>query len=176
MRTHSPNIIANSLISCATHNGDGAFISFGDRRITWREFSSRVFQVANTLIELGVKHGDKVAFMFHNTPEFLEINFGIQVAGAVPAPMNYRFIPREVEFQGNHCDARVFLYDSIWQESVEAAAPKLKSIEDVSHRPFLIQVVGTVHLFAESADFTLQYFGGFQSTHDLVKLELLEVP
>ena len=85
--------------------------------------------MANALIELGVKRGDKVAFMFHNTPEFLEINFGIQVAGGVPAPMNYRFIPREVDYQGNHCDARVFLYDSIWKESVEAAAPNLKNIE-----------------------------------------------
>ena len=128
-RANSPNIIANSLTSCAAHNGDGEFIIFGDRRITWREFSSRVFQVANALIELGVKRGDNVAFMFHNTPEFLEINFGIQVAGGVPAPMNYRFISREVDYQGNHCDSRVFLYDSIWKDSVEAAAPGLKSIE-----------------------------------------------
>jgi len=129
MGAYSPNIIANSLTSCATHNGDGEVMVFGDRRITWREFSSRVFRVANALIGLGVKRGDNVAFMFHNTPEFLEINFGIQVAGGVPAPMNYRFIPREVEYQGNHCDARVFLYDSIWKESLEAAAPGLKNIE-----------------------------------------------
>ena len=88
MGAHSPNIIANSLTSCAAHNGDGEFIIFGDRRITWKEFSSRAFQVANTLVELGVERGDKVAFMFHNTPEFLEINFGIQVAGGVPAPVN----------------------------------------------------------------------------------------
>jgi acyl-CoA synthetase (AMP-forming)/AMP-acid ligase II len=85
--------------------------------------------VASALVELGVKRGDKVAFMFHNTPEFLEINFGIQVAGGVPAPINYRFTPREVEFQVDHCDARVLLYDSIWKESVEAAAPALKNIE-----------------------------------------------
>jgi acyl-CoA synthetase (AMP-forming)/AMP-acid ligase II len=127
--THSPNIIANSFISCATHNGDGEVLIFGDRRITWREFVSRVFGVSNALVEMGVEPGEKVAFMFHNTPEFLEVNFGIQVAGGVPAPMNYRFIPREVEYQGNHCDARVFLYDSIWRESVEPAAPQLEKIE-----------------------------------------------
>jgi len=129
MGAYSPNIIANSFVSCATHNGDGEVIVFGDRRVTWKKLTSRVFQVANALVELGVKRGDKVAFMFHNTPEFLEINFGIQVAGGVPAPMNYRFIAREVGYQGNHCDARVFLYDSIWRESVEAAAPELENIE-----------------------------------------------
>ena len=129
MGAHSPNIIANSFISCATHNGGGEIIICGDRRITWSELVPRVFKVANALVELGVRRGDKVAFVFHNTPEFLEINFGIQVAGGVPAPMNYRFIPREVAYQGNHCDARVLLYDSNWGESVEAAAPELRDIE-----------------------------------------------
>jgi len=129
MGAHSPNIIANSFISCATHNADGEVVIFGDRRITWKEFAPRVFAVANALVGLGLKRGDNVAFMFHNTPEFLEINFGIQVAGGVPAPMNYRFTPREVAYQGNHCDARIFLYDSIWKESVEAAAPELRNVE-----------------------------------------------
>jgi len=129
MTAHSPNIIANSFISCATHNGEGEIIIHGERRITWSQLVPRVFKVGNALVALGVQRGDKVAFVFHNTPEFLEINFAIQVAGAVPAPMNYRFIPREVEYQGNHCDARVFLYDSIWSESVKAAAPRLKNIE-----------------------------------------------
>jgi acyl-CoA synthetase (AMP-forming)/AMP-acid ligase II len=129
MGAYSPNIIANSVTCCATHNGDGEVIVYGDRRITRKEFASRIFAVASALVELGVKRGDKVAFMFHNTPEFLEINFGIQVAGGVPAPINYRFTPREVEFQVDHCDARVLLYDSIWKESVEAAAPALKNIE-----------------------------------------------
>jgi acyl-CoA synthetase (AMP-forming)/AMP-acid ligase II len=129
MGAYSPNIIANSFISCAMHNGDGEIIIHGDRRITWSQLVPRVFKVAHSLIELGVERGDKVAFVFHNTPEFLEINFGIQAAGAVPAPMNYRFIPREVEHQGNHCDARVFLYDSIWKEAIEAAAPRLTNVE-----------------------------------------------
>ena len=129
MGKYSPNIIGNSFACCATHNGDGEIVIHGDQRITWSRLVRRVFQVANALIELGVRRGDKVAFLFHNTPEFLEINFGIQVAGGVPAPMNYRFIPREVEYQGNHCDAHVFLYDSVWNESVEAAAPTLSKIE-----------------------------------------------
>lgn len=134
MGDYSPNIIANSFVSCTTHNGDGEYIIFGERRIKWREFLPRVFKVAHALIALGVKRGDNVAFMFHNTPEFLEINYGIQVAGGVPAPMNYRFTPREIEYQGNHCDASVFLYDSIWAEAVEAAVPGLEKIKHFVRR------------------------------------------
>jgi hypothetical protein len=47
----SPNIIANSFLSCADHNGEGEYIIFGERRIKWREFVPRVFRVANTLSE-----------------------------------------------------------------------------------------------------------------------------
>lgn len=128
MGTNSPNIMANSFISCATHNGDGEVLIYGDRRITWAELTPRIFKIANSLIKLGVKKDEKVAFMFHNTPEFFEINNGIQAAGAIPAPMNYRFIPKEVEYQGNHCDAGIMIYDSIWSEAVEAAAPQLENI------------------------------------------------
>jgi acyl-CoA synthetase (AMP-forming)/AMP-acid ligase II len=129
MNVSSPNIMANSFLSCAEHNTDGEVILFGPRRITWGEFTPRIFQVANALLDLGVNRGETVAFMFHNTPEFLEINFGIQAAGAVPVPMNYRFMPPEIEHQANHCDARVFLYDSIWAEAVGAAAPNLTGIK-----------------------------------------------
>ena len=154
MGDSSPNIIANSFLSCADHNGEGEAIVFGERRIKWREFVPRVFRVANALVGLGVKKDDKVAFMFHNTPEFLEVNFGIQAAGAVPAPMNYRFTPREIEYQGNHCDARVFLYDSIWAEAVEAAAPRLENITHFVRRGEggLKQALDYEGLLGDSAD------------------------
>lgn len=129
MGTYSPNIMANSFISCGKHNPGGEIVIYGDRRITWSDLTPRIFKIANALIKLGVKKDDKVAFMFHNRPEFIETNWGIQVAGGVPAPMNYRFVPKEVEFQGNHCDARVMIYDSIWAEAVEPAAGKLENIE-----------------------------------------------
>jgi len=150
----SPNIIANSFLSCADRNGEGEVIVFGERRIKWREFVPRVFRVANALVRLGVKKDDKVAFMFHNTPEFLEVNFGIQAAGAVPAPMNYRFTPREIEYQGNHCDARVFVYDSIWAEAVEAAAPRLENITHFVRRGEggLKQALDYEGLLVDSAD------------------------
>jgi acyl-CoA synthetase (AMP-forming)/AMP-acid ligase II len=129
MGAYSPNIFANSFISIAEHNPDGEVIIFGDRRITWGELVPRIFRIAQALIKLGVRRGDKVGLMFHNTPEFIEANYGIQAAGAVPTPMNYRFTPREIEYQGNHCDARVFLFDSIWAEAVGPAMANLTNIE-----------------------------------------------
>ncbi|MBW1911889.1 MAG: AMP-binding protein [Deltaproteobacteria bacterium] len=129
MGSYSPNIIANSLICCHTHNADGEFVVYGDKRYSWGKVVPRVFKIAQALIKLGVRKEDKVAFMFHNTPEFIEVNCGIQVAEAIPTPMNYRYVTREVEFQGQHSDANVLIYDSIWAEAVEPVIPNLTGIK-----------------------------------------------
>jgi acyl-CoA synthetase (AMP-forming)/AMP-acid ligase II len=130
MGKFSKNIMADSFLSCAHYNPKGEIIVSQDRRITWKEFTPRVMKIADALVKLGVKKYENVAFMFHNTIEFIEINCAIHAAGAVPTPMNYRFTPREIEYQGQHCDAKVFLYDSIWSENVDKAAPKLKNIKE----------------------------------------------
>jgi acyl-CoA synthetase (AMP-forming)/AMP-acid ligase II len=130
MASFSPNIISNSFISCATYNPDGEFVVYGNRRITWKNFVPRVFRVADALIRLGVKKDEKVTFMFHNTPEFMEVNFGIQVAGAVPCPMNYRFVENEIQYQGNHCDAAAFIFDDIWADSI---LPAMKNLKNIRH-------------------------------------------
>ena len=67
MGIYSPNIIANSFISCARDNADHPIIIYGGRRISWAEYTPRVLKIAQALVKLGVNKNDKVAFMFHNT-------------------------------------------------------------------------------------------------------------
>jgi acyl-CoA synthetase (AMP-forming)/AMP-acid ligase II len=129
MDPHSPNIIANALGCHALHNAAGEAVVYGDRRITWKALAGRVFQLADAMINKGIRKNDKVAFMFYNCPEFIEINFAVQAAGAIPVPMNYRFVAKEIEYQLNHCDARLFIYDAAFREAVAEAAPRLPGIE-----------------------------------------------
>ncbi len=129
MEPHSPNIIANALGCHALHNADSEAVVYGDRRMTWRDLAERVFKLADALIKAGLTKDDKVAFMFHNCPEFIEINFAIQIAGGIPVPMNYRFVANEIEYQLNHCDARMFIYDDQFKPVVSEAAPKLAGVE-----------------------------------------------
>ena len=131
MGKFSPNFIANSLICISKYNPQGEHMICGDRRITWGESIIRIFKIAQALQKLGIQKDDKVAFMFHNSPEFIEVNSAIQVVGAIPVPMNFRFIPAEVEYQGKHCDAKVMIYDNFWSENVEPAIEKIPNLEQV---------------------------------------------
>ncbi|MBN1662722.1 MAG: acyl--CoA ligase [Deltaproteobacteria bacterium] len=131
MRIQSPNIIANSLISIAKHNAKSEYLICGNRRITWGEIIPRMFKISQALVGMGVKKADKVAFMFHNIPEFVEINAGIQIAGAIPVPVNYRFISGEIEYQVNHSDAKVLLYDAVWGKNMTSALNNMPAIEHI---------------------------------------------
>jgi len=131
MGRFSPNIMGNYLAACARYNADGEVVTFGDRRVTWSTLKARVFSLARALIRLGLRRHDKVAFMFHNTPEFVEVNYAVQLAGGVPVPLNYRFTALEVERQVNHSDAKLLLYDARWNDAVEGAAPKLSRVSEM---------------------------------------------
>lgn len=127
----SENIIANYLAYIEKYNPSGEAIVYGNQRITWSELATRVRTIARALVTLGVRKGDTVAFMVHNSPRFFEINYGIQVAGGIPVPVNYRFSGREVAYQVNHSDAVLFFYESIWETSVSQARKELPHVRNL---------------------------------------------
>ncbi len=128
MGRYSSNFIGNYMRSCVTHNPDTLFFAYGDRRYTWAQMNNEVNRLAQALLRLGVQKGDKVTFMFHNSPEFLVTNYAIQKVGGIPVPMNYRFTAREIGYQASHSDSTVFLFEDLWKEPVLEARADLKGI------------------------------------------------
>ncbi|MBU2550176.1 MAG: AMP-binding protein [Proteobacteria bacterium] len=60
-----------------------------DRRLTYRVLNERVNRLGNTLIEMGVKPGDKVAVLNSNCVEMVESMYAVLKAGAILVPLNY---------------------------------------------------------------------------------------
>ncbi|MHA1276934.1 MAG: class I adenylate-forming enzyme family protein [Candidatus Helarchaeota archaeon] len=102
---------------------DRIAIIYGDEKITWKELNSQINKMANALKNLGIKKGDKVAFLFYNSPQFIITNIGIQELGAIPVPMNFRYVASEMEFLLNNSDAVAFIFD-------DDALPELQKIRD----------------------------------------------
>jgi fatty-acyl-CoA synthase len=72
-----------------------AFIS-GDRSYTYEEFNRRVNRVANGLLAAGLGKEDRVAGMFFNCTEFMEVYFACAKAGFIFIPLNFRLTPPEL--------------------------------------------------------------------------------
>jgi len=99
----------------------------GDLRFTYGAFGERTHRLANALVELGVRAGDRVSFITYNTHHLLEAYFGVLEAGAVLNPINIRLGPNEIAYILDHAGSKVIFFHNDFRPLVEAIEPKLSS-------------------------------------------------
>jgi acyl-CoA synthetase (AMP-forming)/AMP-acid ligase II len=88
-----------------------------DRRYTFGQFNGRVNRLANALIALRLKIGDKVAVYARNSIEYMEIFHAAAKIGVGLVTLNFWLRMREVAVLYNHSDATCFIIDEPYQES-----------------------------------------------------------
>jgi fatty-acyl-CoA synthase len=79
----------------------------GDDRWTYAEFFDRCDRWSSTLQALGIRKGDRVAYIAPNTHAHLEAFYAIPQIGAVLVPINYRLTPDDFVYLINHSGARM---------------------------------------------------------------------
>jgi acyl-CoA synthetase (AMP-forming)/AMP-acid ligase II len=84
-------------------------VIFGARRWTYAEFDARANQVANGLVELGLKPGSNVALLMYNCPQMMEALFGCFKAGCAAVPINFRLHPNEYAYIIDHSEAEALV-------------------------------------------------------------------
>ncbi len=106
-------------------------IVMGERRVSYAELDRTSNQVANALIEMKVRKGDRVAMLLSNSPEFASLYFGIIKAGAIAVPLDTRYrIPELLSVCGN-CRPKVLVTESPIFESLVPALSRFDYIERV---------------------------------------------
>ena len=79
---------------------------FSDERVfTYGELNERVNQLSHGLRELGIKKGDRVAYLMPNCVEMLEGFYGVFQLGAVMVSLNIRLKPEDYLFILNHSES-----------------------------------------------------------------------
>ena len=58
----------------------------GDTRLTYGQFGERACRLANALMRLGVKPGDRVAYLSFNTHHLMEGYYGVVMAHGIVMP------------------------------------------------------------------------------------------
>jgi acyl-CoA synthetase (AMP-forming)/AMP-acid ligase II len=114
--------IGDSLTRSAARSPDAEALVQGDRRITYREFNSRVNRLSNALIDSGLGVGDAVALISGNSIEFLVTYYACAKAGLVCVPMNLGWRPDEVAHVLRDSGATVAI---VQQALLEKTAPAL---------------------------------------------------
>src|SRR5258708_12614573 len=77
---------------------DAIALAYDGGQLTYGEFWERSLRCANELLALGFKTGDRIAIFAQNCPEYLEVYVGLQLAGLVAVPANYRLSGDELAY------------------------------------------------------------------------------
>ena len=97
----------------------------GDRRYTWAETYARSRRLASALVRAGIGKGDTVAVMAANTPEMVELHFGVPMTGGVLNTLNTRLDAETIAFMLQHGEAKVLVTDLEFSPIVEKALAQL---------------------------------------------------
>ncbi len=102
---------------------------FRDEQYTWSQLLEKSNKMANALMDLGVRKGEKVALLVQNVPEFTISYFALANIGAVHVPINTRFKSREIKYIAEQSDAVTMILTSQFLEEYEPIRPDLNSIK-----------------------------------------------
>ena len=82
------------------------------RKYSTQEFSDKVNQMSNALIEIGVQPGDKIASINNNRPEWNILNYAVSQVGAILCPMYPTISASDYVYIFNHSEVKyVFVSD-----------------------------------------------------------------
>jgi len=90
--------LAATLTNTAGRYPDRTAVRLNQCALRYRDLDDLSARAASWLLGRGIKPGDRVALMAPNTPEFIELYYGILRAGAVVVPLNPLFKSREVSY------------------------------------------------------------------------------
>jgi acyl-CoA synthetase (AMP-forming)/AMP-acid ligase II len=101
----------------------------GDLRMTYEQFFDRCDRWSAALQALGVKKGDRVAYIAPNTHEQLESFYAVPQTGAVLVPINYRLTPEDFVYITTHSGAKVLCVHPDHMEAVDSVRSQLGTVE-----------------------------------------------
>ena len=93
----------------AERDPDRPAIVYHDLTLVYREVVSMVNSVANSLLELGIRKGDRICLCTGNRPESTITLNAASTIGAVITPMNPLYKEREMAYQLENSGARAIL-------------------------------------------------------------------
>src|SRR5690349_17092478 len=82
---------------------------FEGAAVTYQDVDERVTRLAHGLRDVGIRGGDRVAYLGPNHPALLETLFACTALGALFVPLNFRLSPPELEFILADCGAALLV-------------------------------------------------------------------
>ena len=105
-----PDLTIYELVAktCESYPNNYAFEYYG-KKITYKELLMRIKKTASSLLELGVKEGDRVTICMPNTPVAVITFYAINMIGATASMIHPLSSENEIEFYLNESNSKYIL-------------------------------------------------------------------
>jgi long-chain acyl-CoA synthetase len=120
------------------------FLVCDNEKRTFEGFYERVLKLGAGLDRLGIKKGDKVALLLHNSIAFIETYFAVVSRGAVIVPLNTFLKTEEIEYIMNDCRVKALVTSSDFSGTVNGITPDrvasfeyLISVDDLKREKYV---------------------------------------
>jgi crotonobetaine/carnitine-CoA ligase len=110
------------------------FLIWEGRSWSYAELEEMTNRYANGFSALGIAHGDHVAVMLPNCPEFFWVSWGLGKIGAVAVPINTAAKGELLRYFLDQSDASCVVVDDEWVGRVAALAPQLAKVRCYVYR------------------------------------------
>jgi long-chain acyl-CoA synthetase len=96
--------------------------------ISYQELGEKVNRLANALSSLGLKKGDRLAFLLLNSPEFVISFFAAAKLGIIVTPISPVYVSTEIRHQLLDSGAKSIICQDILYEGIEKAGVALEHV------------------------------------------------
>lgn len=123
--------LATSLVMNANRHPNKLCVTCEGRTYSYQEFNEEVNRLANGLLGLGLKKGDKVGLFMKNSDHFAIALYAIWKAGLTVVPINFRLTAVEANYILEQSDCVALFCDGELEETVAKAAEGLLDLKQI---------------------------------------------
>jgi acyl-CoA synthetase (AMP-forming)/AMP-acid ligase II len=105
-------------------------VVFEDKRLTWLEFNKSINRLANALLGMGIRKGDKIATILPNCLELLEVYWAVSKIGAVVVPVSTLLLEKAMVTLLQDSDTIMVITNSSFAENLSAIKSKLPAVSE----------------------------------------------
>jgi acyl-CoA synthetase (AMP-forming)/AMP-acid ligase II len=110
------------------HFRDRVAVRHDQRSLTYEDLGEQVHRLANALLGLGLRPGDRVALFMWNCAEYVVADFALAVAGLVKVPLNHLLTRDDASFRLQDAEAAAVICDEAFAPVVESLGPDCPSV------------------------------------------------
>lgn len=99
----------------ARETPEAVALRHGETTVDWKTYDRRATQIANGLAAMGLKPGDRVAYLGKNSSRVCELVMATARAGMVLVPVIWRLAPAEIAFIVKDAEAAVLFVEPLFE-------------------------------------------------------------